>query len=726
MSGWDELLARLTERLSVDPELRLDVAEELRGHLEDSAAEFRRAGESDEQAAASATKALGNEAELAEMLWQANRMRMRIRGVLRWSARVALIPAAIGVIIVLLYGLSGGHAVAIQELQRGRLSFADVPNSWTEHLSADQRLILLGDPQASTDLEKAKSITDRWPDNPIYYGDYAVLLLTKGGFFEESEPKLERLDELLAAMDRGEQIDPDNAFYDFVKAAYLINLASEVSEDTEHSYRQKNRRGKVRDVPYHAVEIHDQDLFRRGLAELRSGLGKGEVNSHSLDMVHVRQRLLPQPTRYNDHVRRLTIKVSVLVHPLSEHRRAAKALCGHAVDLAKAGQADQAIAVIESVELMAVKIGGQSRMLIELLVAEAIRTVALAHKVRVYAELGRADDAAQAHTALAEAGDFYYDLRNRPGVGKDQLAQSGLMGSILIPSLPGYEIDLEPSRTAEQYVISESVLLVLLVLLVVVILLLGAATAAGLLFRTKEDRPLLLFVGWRRIGKICLLAVVAPLAAYALYAYVLTAADRVYGWGYTFNKTLLEFSLVVAAVYVLLTRLSYSAVRRRAGELGLDAPPPIRLRDRRYVAAIGALLALASAVYLIGWRMGHFRPALSKGDITFGPGAILASAIGAYLVAFKVREYFGTLYQKTYKPFRRALRRSLLPILASAVILIGASCGWALALRETAAVRRMTGRGDLSFRTEIDRSAFSQLRQRMAERHEQMLAKSER
>ena len=108
--NWDDFIRRLTRRLEVDEELRLDVARELRCHLEDSAAEFRAAGLSPEEAAASAVKALGDERELAEQLWEANRSRIRLRGVLRWTARATLLPAAAVVVLVLftyLVGIAG-------------------------------------------------------------------------------------------------------------------------------------------------------------------------------------------------------------------------------------------------------------------------------------------------------------------------------------------------------------------------------------------------------------------------------------------------------------------------------------------------------------------------------------------------------------------------------------------------------------------------------------------
>jgi hypothetical protein len=84
-SPFDELVNRVTERFEVDPELRAEIGQELRTHLDDSAAESRGAGMSDADAIAAAARALGDEGEIAEKLWQAKRRRVRIRK----AARVA-------------------------------------------------------------------------------------------------------------------------------------------------------------------------------------------------------------------------------------------------------------------------------------------------------------------------------------------------------------------------------------------------------------------------------------------------------------------------------------------------------------------------------------------------------------------------------------------------------------------------------------------------------------
>ncbi|HUU21267.1 MAG TPA: hypothetical protein VM389_01910, partial [Phycisphaerae bacterium] len=87
------------------------------------------------------------------------------------------------------------------------------------------------------------------------------------------------------------------------------------------------------------------------------------------------------------------------------------------------------------------------------------------------------------------------------------------------------------------------------------------------------------------------------------------------------------------------------------------------------------------------------------------------------------REWLGRLrHRDKYARFRRSLSRSAVPILASAVILVGLFCGWVLGRAEVSAVQRMTAAGTLDFRNEVERSNFRLLRDRFEKRHEEMLA----
>ncbi|MCJ7543509.1 MAG: permease prefix domain 1-containing protein, partial [Phycisphaerae bacterium] len=295
MNGWDQLIARLTQPLEVDQELRLDVARELRCHLEDSAAEFRAAGESPTEAAARAAKALGNEEELTEQLWEANRARIRLRGVLRWTARVTLLPAAVIVVLVLFTYLVGITAY-VHALGRGGGwgSGAGWPMGPLGklvcdpragiRLTEDQRWLLDGDPNAKTDLERAKSIADRWPDNPIYYAQYVTHLLHRPGFRSRQENEPDRFDEkmlteTLAALDHGEQWDPDNAFYNLEAASLLVQTSSTLRDDPSAAYDKIDRSGRITPVTVQRIEVADAERFQRGLEEFHRSMGKPHLTS---------------------------------------------------------------------------------------------------------------------------------------------------------------------------------------------------------------------------------------------------------------------------------------------------------------------------------------------------------------------------------------------------------------------------------------------------------------
>ena len=86
-----------------------------------------------------------------------------------------------------------------------------------------------------------------------------------------------------------------------------------------------------------------------------------------------------------------------------------------------------------------------------------------------------------------------------------------------------------------------------------------------------------------------------------------------------------------------------------------------------------------------------------------------------FLPIWGLREIIG-LFDRRYNQFRRSLYRNIVPILAAAVIVVGIICGIVLTRAETSAARRVTGDAILSFKAEIDRSDYKQMRDRFAAR----------
>ena len=719
MKDHDKLIARLTDQLAVDPELQLDVAQELRGHLEDSKAEFSQAGLTDDQARAEATRALGDPDELAGQLWQANRNRLRIRGLLRWGARITLIPTAIGVIVCLL--LSIGVS---------RNPFG-IPESWAEELTEEQMYILRGDPAASTPLERAKSITDRWPDNPVYYGDYVIHATSKEKLYGKlSGAKLKRLLELLA---HGKKLDPDNAFYNFTQAAALMRSGCEVGDDESLSYPVIYRDGTVRQKPCYTVTIQDEKLFQQGLAELRLGLAKPRFAISTIEMPKIRQAIIPEHRNVTDVLRRFSIETSTILPTLTDYRPLAKSILGFALAEARKGNADEALLLTRDVERFANHLGANSNCLIELLIAHAIYESAMGNSVQICNTLGLGEQANQFQVKLDENRSFYNEIFKGRRYDEKTFRSAGMYWSVFLGSLPDYTMNFEPMRTAEQFLVNELGLLVLLMILTLLALLMGGITLLELLRR--NDRPTLMFVGWQSIGRICLWAIVLPIAIYAAYVQLLTIGPDAFGINFTAGRVILEMIFVGAVVCVLLVGMSYTAIRHRAAELGLVVPQPLTFRRRWLMWSLAGLFILVVMAYLIAWWMGCAQPTgplwrwnlfsyvLLGESFSLFPshgGMIIGGAILAFLLAWGLREIFALgLFSQRYRQFRRSVYRNIVPILAAAVIVVGIFCGIVLDRAEASAARRVTGDAVMSIKSEIDRSDFSQMRDRFAARKSQ-------
>lgn len=720
MTAFDDLTERLTRRLRMDAELRMEVARELRTHLEDAAEEYRHAGADGAAAQVQAIKALGDENELAESLWQANRGRMRLRAVARWAATAALLPAAVATVVLLLV-----HA--------GVGVFSDptgLPGHWLKAMSPDERLILLGDANASTPATRLKALVDRWPDNPVYYANYVSAV---GIRYETNRIRdANRLAQVLELADKGEKIDPNNGFYNVLKATWLIGSSGDVEDDPSRIYTATDRLGKATTRPMWKVTVRDGQRFQQGIAELRRGLAKPELTGREIELTTQRMSLLPQARNMTELLAKSQVEMTTVLGQLSQYREMAKAVSAYAIGRAAAGDAC-GVDLAHSVEVMGNKLGAGSSTITELLVAQAIRSTTLAGMEQVGKELGDGQVTARALEQRQQSEQLFRDIWAGPVAQLDPHA--GILWGVLTPSIPGYQAVFEPLRTTEYCTYMEAALMLLLVLLVVVSAVFGVATIWGAVAGRGGKGPVLVFVGWRRIAWIMLVSVILPLASYGVYAWWLVATAEAYGINYAIGRVLLEWAVVVTAVIVLLLATSYRAIRQRCMELGVEVPEPITARRRWVLTALGAIAVLAVAVCIVGWWAGPLRTAheISVGGfhpfISYATGIngalmslsasiVLAAAVLGLGVLWVLRELVALLWCGR-KVFRRTFFRSAMPILCSAAIVAGVAVGGALSLGEASAVGRVTGLAGFSLANEVDRTGFRQLRQAFVKWHDE-------
>ena len=649
MNGWDDLIGRLTRRLEVDEELRLDVARELHGHLEDSASEFRAAGQSDAEAAASAAKALGDEEELAEELWQANRGRIRLRGVLRWTARATLLPAAVAIVLLLftyLVGINGFYRAF------GGGSWIGRTPGWAMgplgklvcdpyvgvHLTEDQRWLRFGDPNARGTVAVAKSISDRWPENPVYYANYMAQVLNQdwgvwsGGRGTARAVDERRLGEVLAVLRHGEQVDPSNGMYNAMIACVLINSSTIVREDPSATYDSFDERKASTAV--RQVEVVDADRFAEGLDEFHKALAKPLMTARTVEMLRLRQGILPAPVRLVQYLERVAVSISTEAPPIGGFRPMSESLLGYSRVLARQGRHEQAEQLQQEVAQFAAKVGAQADTLVGLLVAHSIYVNALAYEEVINREHGRTGRGDQAREMRKAESDLLHRIvaGRRSFHDREKLGQLGFLeGMTGAGNLPGSKLELTPVRVAELFVFAEVGLLVLLAFLLLVAAVEGARALPGLVFAPKVERPVLLFVGWRRLGRILLLGVAVPVALYGGYSVAAAMATPGVGLVGVWDRMVAELAIVSGVIVVLLVRLSGTAIRQRAAELGMEVPArPQCVTPWR--AAILGIPAVGLLGYVVYWWVSWHRTGLVNGYVLVLLGAGAAVAVGGLLI----------------------------------------------------------------------------------------------
>lgn len=671
MDTFEQLAQRVTQRLACDPELRRDVKREIEGHLQDAAREFRRGGMAEDEAAASAVKALGDQTQLADSLWQANRLRMRWRSVAKWTARAALLPGAIVVIALLVSGLRPGLLVA-----SGGLS--DGPEARRLKPGTDAYLLVYGKPEDKTQLDAARSRLERWPNDPVIYADYIRARLSQPILDSTSEQidtpvtqpattssadrprdpptvmtwriKDKALwQEVMADLDRGEQIDPQNAFYNLQKAAMLILPACRLADAPDVLYspvswtRKPATSTSARSYASR-ITVTDQAMFERGLVEWNRALAKPCCTSRVLEIVQRRHDALGRPVLFADLVHQTSLDVGTLVPPLNDWRNLARCMAGEALVLAEASRSSKAQQKLEEVHLLATKMGVGSQILIQLLAATAIDALAL-KTASIEMDGGKLWP-----EGAAEAGSlqqFVMELRQTPSEVKAE--QAGMFDAIILPSLPGYRKDLGPMRRVEYTLYDRMIVLGACTLLGVFG---GLLTLVGGLFLgfCRSDKPLLLFVGWRSIGVI-LASVAGVLLLYGAYAYLSPWSGREYG-------------------------LSY-------------------MRGRMVAEALGVILVVLTVAI---WQAGRAVKRVERDQGMIRPD--------------QKRPFFGN------RLYRRTAIRSVAPVLLGVVIVTATVLGGMTLWAEAAAMRQVDV-GYLS--NEIEGSAYRLLRERYAQQHAQMM-----
>jgi hypothetical protein len=629
MKRMDDLIQAVTYRFGPDAELQREIARELRAHLEDAVAAVRAGGMDEAHAEETAVRAFGDPEEIAEKLWQANRRRMRIRAAAKWSARLVLMPA--GILLALCFCSATLEALAFAWLAHWmtgnapELPWSLLPAQRTQewilreyavwpvrsNLTEEQRLLLAADQSPYTEWNGAipeawKRLMAAYPGSAIYparcFAKFAVSDLNNNIPLLPSHRDL--FDQAMSLLDAGERADAENAFWNYMKADLLMYVSGAAKQEEDPTFTYVGS-AKSKPAP-HGMKLlfTGRPLFERGLAEYRKGLAKPYYRSYAEEMEDELATLHPPPDTLLLEMQAVKEWAGVLLPDLSKMRNMTRGIMAYSRLLIQEGHPQEAEKLIQTSGVPGAQVGADCRLVIELLVACAMRQAAFRQGAALYEQLGKPAQAAEAlalaHKESQQEGNF---LKNVPEKGEEErfmTERGGILGGILGGGLFGARIPLSDFSIpvnlarAERFLAERAALGVLALLYLIAVCWLGTWTAWQLWRHRKDTRgPKLYFVGWRRLGWIALLALLLPLLAYALLTRALPFGSAHYGINYDPVRIALEMGTAVALILGLSLYLAWRAARARCR--GAD----ITDRKELWMSARRSMLPILVACFLL-------------------------------------------------------------------------------------------------------------------------------
>lgn len=144
-------------------------------------------------------------------------------------------------------------------------------------LTADQKLLLLGDTTEALPSDRFKGLWNTEPDNPAYYAEYSI----HTWFDHQRLPQ--------GFLPAAERLDPDNAWFVMFAAGTVAENAVEKS-----SLSTKERKSKV--LP--KLSVRDEKRYAEALSMFRKAVTLPRFESYQVDLLKQRIPLLPRRTDF--------------------------------------------------------------------------------------------------------------------------------------------------------------------------------------------------------------------------------------------------------------------------------------------------------------------------------------------------------------------------------------------------------------------------------------------
>jgi hypothetical protein len=698
-------LNNITAGLRDDPELRLDVRAELAAHVEDKAEDLRRGGASEDEAQTQAVAALGEVTEVAAGLERGNRRRLNRRAWARRLLRFALVPAAV-VIAVLCSDLQWAEAFGmVGQMDGGPVGI----RSWLDELATRASLRT---PKVPLFTASPRELWESEPGNRIYYADYIThdVATTLQSTTTPADEK--QRESLLAILETARTLDPDNARYDYLRAAILLRGACEVNaEDGPKGPDGKRGLGTL------TWKIQDRARLDQAMAHLLCGLRKPEFRRYGKEMLALRLEAMGPANRLVQRIQRFSVSASTLLPDLATLRQLARVSYLYGDQLAQEGRVEEARPFLDAWKTLTIQLNSDSWTLIDCLVVTALASGLPEHSARVYERLGLADAAARSRhdgDLLGRPGREWRERRNDPAVReadavhwKEMRLYAGVLTGVLLPTLNERPTRQEyaASRRLEYAVAMQAGATLLSALLLAAMLACLVISLRWRFVSGGEVIPILLLPDATRVVQTLVLGVVLPLALFAGVVLFVPISGQWFSANAAMHKVLGEFLLLATAILLVPTWLTVREARRRCRELGIPYGRS---------AAVWGLVPLLLGVVAVAatWWV----PPRPTGPSAAGMGSVIVTAL-VLAVTAPAAGLFLLLSDRKHGLYAGTVARSLIPTFAAAVVLLCVTTRPLLLRAERRGIAAdtliMTGPGEVGF-SRIESQVTARLRKAVA------------
>lgn len=650
--SFDQLTTEAAAGLKGDPELYLDIKQELKSHLEDKVAHFDREGHTPEESIELAKKSFGSPLDVAAELLDANRRRMRFRSLLRLGFKALIVPIAIVLALYVGYG-------RFVRLQDATLMFATRETYFRlpalPFLNGNLRPGL-HDPdivhQLAGGQRNTGNILRYWKthrqdtDSRMYYAYYAMFLEPKSG------------DKYVEAMRKGEQIEPQNALYNVLLArCYLHKGMISKEERWDNDTNQTD-------------QLLDRHSFELGVAEIHKAVSKPYLQTYQINVLSKRLHAMPRPLFTEDYTYRMSVIAGELFPHLAGYRDIARKIPGCARILISEGRPAEAEALLDTWKpYVMLLISDPSDTMFHRRVEWALGAVLTEQTPSIYYELGKNEKAQYAGDVNArltrmrkewrEGGSQRQQIRDN-----EMIRQHGSTINIMfMPTFGGVKVseqELMPGRMHEYILFEEAAVQALMIIFV--FLMLGTTLQGVIwLFRLRQSAsvPILLMVPWKVIARSLLLGILLPGVIYWLYSRITAISGRdfslVSGMWIRFSIEMLILGLIMLSIP---GRLVHAYVRKRCTDLDIELPGSREEAKFAWKVRGGVF----SALILAG------STTLSS-DLIYPPMLKVLSVILAIAIMLISLKYVGRKRSR-YGLYYGTLARSLAPMYAFSIILL--------------------------------------------------------